>query len=141
VKLIDWEIKPKDVIRLYFCKDEDYDKAWGDDWNDAPWCYNAGPVYDKYVAEIWDVRLLHGHYAIECDEYAGFGINPMFSKEDFKNGILPAFIISRENRWEYNYLEPHNYLELRDTHRGDHIYLGMSKDKVISIMKHYIVKI
>lgn len=29
--------------------DFDEDKAWGDDWNDAPKCCNAGPPYEDKV--------------------------------------------------------------------------------------------
>jgi hypothetical protein len=123
VKLIDWNRKGN-VIRLYFCKDEDYDKAWGDDWNDAPWCYNAGIVYDEYVAMHYDLGFGYDYSIFECDEDAGYGINPMFSKEDFKDGKLPAFIVCKCEEWEYS------YRQMVEEGIGTQIYLGMDPAEV-----------
>lgn len=33
--------------RAYFV--EDFENAWGDDWNDAPYEHNAGEPYGEYV--------------------------------------------------------------------------------------------
>jgi hypothetical protein len=42
-QVMDWRLCYADNPFLYFVSPEDYDTVTGDDWNDAPYQYNAGP--------------------------------------------------------------------------------------------------
>jgi hypothetical protein len=103
MKICDWESKGN-VVRLYCCVDDKYDKIWGDDWNDVPYEHNAGRVYDEwidYTVDLffsWDVDILEP----ENDwRYQG---NSPYCKEDFKNRVAPIFIAyyRDENEWPAN---------------------------------------
>jgi hypothetical protein len=42
-QVLHWKLTYARNPFLYFCHPEDYDTVTGDDWNDAPYQYNAGP--------------------------------------------------------------------------------------------------
>ena len=52
-EIIDWDRKGN-VIRFYLGKNGE---QWGDDWDDAPYEYNAGRVYDEFVKSVEDYSV------------------------------------------------------------------------------------
>lgn len=66
-------------------------KAWGDDWNDAPYEHNAGEPYDEFVSakvffeasELWTP-----------DEFFRGGNSP-WSVQDINKGLFPWLQTSR----------------------------------------------
>jgi len=52
-------IKEKATVGIAYLVDEITGKEWGDDWNDAPKCCNAGPPYkEKCIGlEIREIKL------------------------------------------------------------------------------------
>jgi hypothetical protein len=39
---------------------DEFDKAWGDDWNDAPQCCNSGPPYEDTVKGLQKITITLG---------------------------------------------------------------------------------
>lgn len=72
MKLLDLERKGN-VVRFYLGVDE-LEKWWGDDWDDAPYEHNAGPVYERFVlAEAdavfpFDCGLCNAHDILQPGE-------------------------------------------------------------------------
>ncbi len=88
MKIIDFA-RIGNVIHFYLGSD-DCNDYWGDDWDDAPYEYNAGEVYDEYVRATVDVALSSDCVVLEpCCGVA----NSAFSKEDFKNRRCPCVIV------------------------------------------------
>ena len=87
MKIIDFE-KHGDVVRFYLGADDCKD-YWGDDWDDAPYEHNAGPVYDEYIKDYIDYVFPFGDFVLEpCDgEY-----NSSYSKDHMKNHAIPCII-------------------------------------------------
>ena len=81
MKIIDFE-KRGNLVRLYLGSDS-VDDYWGDDWDDAPYEYNAGKVYDKYISAYIDLAFDWKYYIYEQSEISFEEL----SKEDFKNGF------------------------------------------------------
>ena len=81
MKIIDFE-KRGNLVRLYLGNDS-VDDYWGDDWDDAPYEYNAGKVYDKYISAYIDLAFDWKYYIYEQSEISFEEL----SKEDFKNGF------------------------------------------------------
>ena len=81
MKIIDFE-KRGNLVRLYLGSDS-VDDYWGDDWDDAPYEYNAGKVYDKYISAYIDLAFDWKYYVYEQSENSFEEL----SKEDFKNGF------------------------------------------------------
>jgi hypothetical protein len=87
VKIIDFE-KHGDVVRFYLGADDCKD-YWGDDWDDAPYEHNAGPVYDEYVKDYVDYIFPFDSFVLEpCDG----AYNSEFSKEDMKKRTIPCIV-------------------------------------------------
>lgn len=78
MELIDFK-KKGNVVRLYLGKNGE---QWGDNWDDAPYEYNAEKVEDKYVEKIVDVFF---PFPLEVMEPADKYPNPPYSKQDFIN--------------------------------------------------------
>lgn len=89
MKIIDFE-KKGNVVRFYLGKD-DCDNYWGDDWNDEPYEYNAGSVYDEYIKGYLDVAFNFNYYVFEpCDDWKNDRL--YFSKEDMKENKIPCIV-------------------------------------------------
>ena len=91
MKVIDFE-HYGNIIRLYLGSDdcEDY---WGDDWNYAPYEYNAGRVYSEYRQGYVEFAFSLKYDVYEaCHGY----FNSPFSKEDMINRKIPCLTISTE---------------------------------------------
>ena len=89
------------------------DIYYGDDWDDAPYEHNAGPVYEEFIKGYidiacgWDSTIIEPHCSV---------FNSVYSKEDFVNKKVPAIIILPKN-----YEIPESYYEPDE--------LGNYKDK------------
>lgn len=89
MKIIDFE-KKGNVVRFYLGKDNCND-YWGDDWNDAPYEYNAGQVYDEYIAGYRDVAFSCDYEVLEpCNDWK-FANSP-YSKEDMIARKIPCIV-------------------------------------------------
>lgn len=53
MQIIDFE-KIGNVVRFYLGNNGE---QWGDDWDDAPYDFNAGAVYDQYVQGTKDIAF------------------------------------------------------------------------------------
>lgn len=91
--LIDWETKGN-VVRLYF---GDIKKAWGDDWNDAPYEHNAGTVYSEFVEFTVDIIIDFDLDVIEPN----YGHNNSgYTKEQLIQGKKPLLFFLVDS-WRY----------------------------------------
>ena len=69
---------------------------WGDDWDDAPYEYNAGPPYDDYYDEDKnriEITLYRVKFGIRSDDYIlpsyyGYGGNSPFCIKDINQGAV-----------------------------------------------------
>lgn len=57
-------------------------KQWGDDWDDAPYEYNAEPPYGEDVKKIF--FDLPCYYKVPCSGY----LNSPYSVEEINNGVV-----------------------------------------------------
>ena len=93
MKIIDFE-KKGNVIRFYLGKDNCTD-YWGDDWNDAPYEYNAETVYNEFIEGYLDVAFNFEYCVFEpCDDWQYDRL--YFSKEDMKENRIPCIIVVPE---------------------------------------------
>lgn len=91
-KVIDFERKGN-VVRFYL-GDDSLEDWCGDDWNDAPYEYNAGVVYPRYCIGAIDLLV-----PFDCGVYDpqdGF-YNSTFSKDDMKARVTPCIVVLDEN--------------------------------------------
>ncbi len=101
MKIIDFETKGN-VIRFALGAD-DCNDYWGDDWNDAPYEHNAGPVYDRYVTEYATILVPFDHTVCDMEHDWHYQDNSGYSKEDFKLGKAPCIVIDMFSDWDANY--------------------------------------
>lgn len=88
MKIIDFK-KKGNVVRFYLGAD-DLTDWWGDDWNDTPYEYNAGTVYDEFVKGYRDVVFPFDDLVIEPCEGT---INSEWCKDDMKDRKAPCVIV------------------------------------------------
>lgn len=119
--LIDWECKGN-LVRLYF---GNKDKAWGDDWNDAPYEHNAGRVYSEFVEYAVDIAIRFDFDILEpCYGYS----NSPFTKEHFLKGDNddPCLIILEPDQaWRYR-----NFEEAKKESNGFQIFMGLPLEEI-----------
>lgn len=79
---------------------------YGDDWDDAPYEHNAGPVYDEFVKGHRDVAFPFDDLVLEpCDGES----NSPYCKDDFAARKVPCIIVvpaslTGSRHWnDYNY--------------------------------------
>ena len=103
MKIIDFH-KRGNVIRLFLGDNECEDYS-GDDWDDAPYEQCAGFVYDEYIKGYIDIVVPFDCAVVEPSDDWSFGSNTPFTKNDFKIGKTPCFIICSEQvtakEWGY----------------------------------------
>lgn len=88
MKIIDFK-KKGNVVRFYLGKDS-LKEWWGDDWDDAPYEYNAGQVYDEYVTGHSDVFFNFDNLVLEPSD----GTNDSgYSKQDMIDRKVPCLIV------------------------------------------------
>ena len=82
-----------DGSRCYFTT-QDLEKQWGDDWNDAPYEYNAGEPYEPIRnGESWKIIkvILYGGDLLVPEEQNDNNdrYNDRYSVEDINGGAVP----------------------------------------------------
>ncbi len=100
MKIIDFE-KKGNVVRFYLGQDnlEDW---YGDDWNDRPYEYNAGTVYDEFLAGYRDIAFDFDSVVLEPkDDYENRG-NSKYCKDDMRNRDVPCIIVVPDDVIEDN---------------------------------------
>ena len=85
-KIIDFEIRGC-AIKLYIGECDDWG---GDDWDDAPYEFNAGPVYGEFVKGHKDIAFPFDDLVLEpCDGE----LNSPYCKDDFAARRTPCIIV------------------------------------------------
>lgn len=101
-------IEEKQVYYAYFTPAE-LDKQWGDDWDDAPYEYNAEIPYDDYYEGEMKVELnimrlpfyvFHDEWEVKFPRDWG-SINSKFSVQDINSGAV-AWIYDRKTHTAIN---------------------------------------
>ena len=99
MKIIDFERKGN-VVRFFLGADDCFD-YWGDDWEDAPYDYNAGQVYDRYIIGHKDVYFPFDSLVLEPESNR---YNSWCTKEDMKKRKIPCIIVVpkeiHEDTWD-----------------------------------------
>lgn len=73
-------------------------QQWGDDWNDAPYEYNAGEPYPftdhdtKQGLTPWDVMTVRFHSEMKTPAQCNYTGNSSYSVEMINNGMAPWLI-------------------------------------------------
>lgn len=82
-------------------------KQWGDDWNDAPYEYNAEQVYDEFIKGFKDLTFPYSDMVLEpCDGE----LNSEYTKQDMIERKIPCFIVVPEKVMKERYDEfDHNF--------------------------------
>ena len=123
----DW-LKPSDIY-------------YGDDWDDAPYEHNAGPVYDEFIKGFIDIGFSYDCTIIEPCDNAYHA--PTYSKEDMVNKKIPALIIFPSNIYPERLMDYDRYpnglfdqfKDCEDTKITERIYFGDSIVKLLQISK------
>ena len=109
MQIIDWEAKGN-VVRFYLGKNGE---QWGDDWNDAPYEFNAGRVYAEYVGGYADVAFPFDVDLVFPED--GFN-NSKYTKEMMRAREIPFIVVVPESmmhdvEWDEknNYEDPSYY--------------------------------
>lgn len=99
MKIIDFERKGN-IVRFFLGADDCFD-YWGDDWEDAPYDYNAGQVYDRYIIGHKDVYFPFDSLVLEPESNR---YNSWCTKEDMKKRKIPCIIVVpkeiHEDTWD-----------------------------------------
>ncbi|MDB4312188.1 hypothetical protein N9937_02035 [bacterium] len=69
---------------------DEFDKAWGDDWDDVPYEHNAGHPYGRYFVIMYDNR--ENGYGIPRSPNHGH-LNSPYSVDDINNMHVPWIIV------------------------------------------------
>ena len=92
MKIIDFELKGN-LVR-FTLGDDNCDDYWGDDWNDAPYDCNAGPVYPEYERGYVDIVFPWEYDVHEPSSYIAMYY---ISKEDMKERKYPCIVATRND--------------------------------------------
>ena len=85
------------VVRYYLGENG---KQWGDDWNDAPYEYNAGPVYQEYVRAIVDIAYPWQYSVITPGD--SYEVGAECSKKDMMHGYVAMVICKTDLLMDWN---------------------------------------
>jgi len=87
-EIIDFEVRGN-VVRFFTGRNGE---QWGDDWNDAPYEYNAGRAYEEFVTGHFDVPFPFnwGVYQPSDGE-----MNSPYSKEHMRARQVPCIVVIR----------------------------------------------
>ena len=96
MKIIDFRKKGQ-TVRFYLGDDND-NEYYGDDWNDAPYEHNAGPVYDRFIRGYTDITFPFDDMVLEP---ADGDFDSHFCKNDMKSRRTPCIIIVPENQVDW----------------------------------------
>jgi hypothetical protein len=106
MKIIDFK-KKGNVVR-FFLGDDKLKKWYGDDWDDAPYEYNAGEVYDEFISGYTDVAFSFDDLVLEPSDGA-YCRNSNYCKDDMIDRRVPCIIVvpksvhdANANGWGYD---------------------------------------
>lgn len=98
MKIIDFA-KKGNVVR-FFLGANDLKEWYGDDWNDTPYEYNAGEVYEQFVSGYKDISFPFDALVLEPRE----GVcNSDWCKDDMKARRVPCIIVVPKEKAEDNW--------------------------------------
>lgn len=89
MKIIDFARKGN-VVRFYLGENE-LQKWYGDDWDDAPYEHNTGNVYDEFIAEYKDKNFSFDSLVLEPSD--NWSRNSVWSKDDMVKRLVPCIIV------------------------------------------------
>lgn len=99
LKTIDFELKGKNIFRLFF-GDTSLEDYYGDDWEDEPYEHNAGEVHRKFVKGVMDFAIISD---LNVFEPANCSTN-LISKDYLKTTKNPCIIITKEPSIDYSHV-------------------------------------
>ncbi len=95
MKIIDFS-KKGNIVRFYLGAD-DLQEWYGDDWNDAPYEYNAGKVYDRFIVGHKDIAFPFDTFVLEpCEGH----VNSRWCKNDMVTRRVPCIIAVPKEKTE-----------------------------------------
>lgn len=123
MKIIDIKTKGN-VFRIYLGEDDC--EPYGDDWDDTPYEYNAGTVYDEFVKGYIDYALDLNHVVLEPkDCYNG---NSRYCKNDMIEQKVAALAVVELKNKEYSWMFD-SFDEVSTNKRTHLVYLNDTFDK------------
>ena len=89
MKIIDFKKKGQSV--RFYLGDDDLENWYGDDWNDTPYEYNAGTVYDEFTKGYTDITFDFDDLVLEPSD--DWGSNSSYCKDNMKERRVPCVIV------------------------------------------------
>lgn len=118
------------------------DEYYGDDWNDRPYQDNAGPVYDEFIYDHFDLNVNFDGIILTPADSTSY--RQAYSKDDMVDGSVPCVIIvsprvyAKESKECYGSCSTFDYWLGRRTGNGVFkIYFGDDVDTLKEI-KNYL---
>jgi hypothetical protein len=125
-EIIDF-VKRGNQVRFYLGKNGE---QWGDDWDDAPFEYNAGKVYSKFIEGNKVIAFEFDDLVVDPT----YGMpNSVYSKNDMINRSVPCIVAireSRRNRYGYDTFE-----DVIADKESIKIYFGDDIDEVVMLLE------
>ena len=117
------------------------DTYYGDDWDDAPYQHNAGPVYDEFIRGFIDISFPYDCTLITSVDDADY--TPKYTMNDVVDGKIPALLVfpATFNPWQHRDYDNYpgglfdQYKNCTDTKIVERIYLGDGIDRLLDISK------
>ena len=113
----------------------DKDEYWGDDWNDAPYECNCGPVYDEYVRGYIDIVVPLGLYIEEIKDIA---YDQYWSIQDIRENRIPFCVIRAEEDCELIGL--HQIPEKYKSFKRCPLYFNDTLEEIINKIDIFLAK-
>lgn len=133
MKIIDFERKGN-VVRFYLGEDN-LSEYWGDDWDDKPYEYNAGPVYSEFLTKTNLAFDVYFHIRDLIAEPAmNTSYDHAYSKEDMQKEIVPCIVIGLYKDFPNNYYFD-SFTNLLGNKKTIKIYFNDDIDKVHTILR------
>lgn len=100
MKIIDFE-KKGNLVRFYLGADNNEDYK-GDDWNDIPYEYNAGKVYEEHIVGYRDITFPLEFVVLEPKDLV-LQDSSHWCKDEMKACRVPCIIaVPKPDGWHYN---------------------------------------
>lgn len=116
------------------------DTYYGDDWDDAPYDCNAGPVYDEFIKGYIDIAFDFECQVLEPQTPITY---KYWSKDDMRDRKIPCLIILAVG-YEYpeiyykpdengNYVPTFDFLTSLEDNKVAKIYFGDNVQKILDL--------
>ena len=130
-EIIDFE-KRGNMVRFYLGHNGE---QWGDDWDDAPYEYNAGPVSDKYISGYTDVVFPYEYLVLEPADGTD---NSWYCKQDFIDRNVPCIVVGLDDcLWDEDFRRAAMMHE--ECNKVVRVYFGDTIDDVLRKMPCAII--